>query len=61
MKLNSLIVVLAALFATTTARAADWQPVPGNLLTRWAKDVDPQKPLPEYQQANNDLSLYNLL
>jgi hypothetical protein len=29
-------------------QAADWQPVPGNLMTRWAKDVSPDKALPEY-------------
>ena len=25
-----------------------WQPVPGNLMTRWAKDVNPECPWPEY-------------
>jgi hypothetical protein len=28
--------------------AEDWQPVEGHLLTRWAQDVDPQAPWPEY-------------
>ena len=28
--------------------APPWQPVPGRLLTRWAADVDPACPLPEY-------------
>ncbi|MBX3402688.1 MAG: hypothetical protein KF699_04660 [Phycisphaeraceae bacterium] len=27
---------------------AAWRPVPGKLLTRWAKDVDPANPWPEY-------------
>ena len=27
---------------------ADWKPVPGKLMTRWAKDVTPDKVLPEY-------------
>ncbi|MCX6872381.1 MAG: chitobiase/beta-hexosaminidase C-terminal domain-containing protein [Verrucomicrobia bacterium] len=31
-----------------TSSAAKWQPVPGNLLTRWAAQVDPAKPLPEH-------------
>ncbi len=31
-----------------TARAADWQPAKGPLLTRWAKDVKADKPHPEY-------------
>ena len=26
----------------------DWTPVPGRIQTRWAKDVDPHCPLPEY-------------
>ena len=29
--------------------AADaWKPVPAPLMTRWAKDVSPEKVLPEY-------------
>ncbi len=36
----------APITAPTTAPA--WQPVPGQLMTRWAKDVDPAAPLPEY-------------
>src|SRR5579859_3776872 len=28
--------------------ASSWHPVEGGLMTRWAKDVDPAKPLPEY-------------
>jgi len=27
---------------------SDWQPVPGRIQTRWAKDVDPDCPWPEY-------------
>src|SRR5262245_43780360 len=40
----------ALLFAAVApARAADdWQPAPGALLTRWAKDVTPDTVLPEY-------------
>ena len=29
-------------------RAADWKPAAGPLKTRWAKDVSPNKALPEY-------------
>jgi len=29
-------------------QAAPWKPVEGVQMTRWAKDVDPEKPLPEY-------------
>ncbi|MCX6995671.1 MAG: chitobiase/beta-hexosaminidase C-terminal domain-containing protein [Kiritimatiellaeota bacterium] len=31
-----------------TAKAADWKPVPGNIMTRWAAQVDPARPLPEH-------------
>ncbi len=42
--------VIAALFALLlpAVRAADWKPAAGPLMTRWAKDVSPQKALPEY-------------
>ncbi len=30
------------------AMAADWKPAPGPLLTKWARDVNPKKPLDEY-------------
>ena len=30
------------------AGAADWQPVPGDLMTRWAAEVDPANPHPEH-------------
>lgn len=32
----------------TAARGDDWAPAKGPLMTRWAADVDPEKPLPEY-------------
>jgi hypothetical protein len=38
----------AALLLPTVAQAADWQPVPGPLSTKWAKDVSPEKVHPEY-------------
>ena len=42
---------LVPLFFTLTAAAlfaADWKPAEGILLTKFAKDVDPTLPLPEY-------------
>src|SRR5262245_56998268 len=36
------------LIAAAPSRADDWKPAPGPLLTRWAKDVSPDKVLPEY-------------
>src|SRR5262245_16861184 len=32
----------------SSAYAADWQPAKGPLMTRWAKDVSPDKVHPEY-------------
>ncbi|MBB5353296.1 hypothetical protein HNR46_003551 [Haloferula luteola] len=32
----------------TTAAGAEWAPKDPPMITRWAKDVDPSKPLPEY-------------
>jgi hypothetical protein len=36
--------------AITSKRSASakWQPVPGHIMTPWAKDVNPRNPLPEY-------------
>jgi hypothetical protein len=36
------------IFAVAPCQAADWQPAKGPLATRWAKDVTPEKVLPEY-------------
>lgn len=38
----------AALFSAASLTAADWKPAAGRLMTRWAKDVSPDKVLPEY-------------
>ncbi len=34
--------------AMTASAASDWTPAPAPLMTRWAADVDPAAPLPEY-------------
>ncbi len=39
---------LICLLLLTVPAAADWAPVPGKPMTRWAKDVKPETPLPEY-------------
>src|SRR6478672_6820608 len=38
----------AAPMANCSAAAADWKPAQGPLMTRWAKQVDPNNALPEY-------------
>src|SRR5438128_334135 len=40
--------ILIALVILPAIRADDWKPAPGPLLTRWAKDVSPQKVHAEY-------------
>ncbi len=42
------LALAAILLALTSAPAADWQPAKGPLMTRWAKDVSPEKVHPEY-------------
>jgi len=41
----SLLLVLVTGFA---AMSADWAPVPGHIMTKWAKQVSPTNALPEY-------------
>src|SRR3954471_6792273 len=44
-----IIVMALTLGAATAASAAEaWKPAAGPLMTRWAKDVNPAAPLPEY-------------
>jgi len=47
MKTTLLTLAILPVLALTSS-AAEWQPVPGNLMTRWAAKVDPAKPLPEH-------------
>jgi len=43
------ILALSVLSLCELSPGADaWKPVKGNIMTRWAKDVDPEKPWPEY-------------
>jgi hypothetical protein len=49
--MKHLTLVMSALFSLvllSLTRAAEWQPAAGPLMTRWAKDVSPEKVLPEY-------------
>ena len=40
---------MIVLLSVASTRAAEkWQPVPGNIMTRWAKDVSAKNPHPEY-------------
>src|SRR5688572_6054547 len=42
------IVVIAFGFSMSSAADAPWKPAAGPLMTRWAKDVSPEKVHPEY-------------
>ncbi|MEK6703338.1 MAG: sugar-binding domain-containing protein [Planctomycetota bacterium] len=51
--IRSLLTALSILSTAAIAQPpaptpADWKPVPGHIMTRWAKDVDPKAPWPEY-------------
>jgi hypothetical protein len=45
---TTLLAPTLALFLPLTTVAADWQPAKGPLMTKWAKDVTPDKAHPEY-------------
>ncbi len=48
MALRKLFCGLMILMLTSLAQAETWKPAAGPLMTRWAKDVTPEKVLPEY-------------
>lgn len=49
MLMRTLFLFLAALFAANMAVAQSWKPAPAPLMTRWGKEISPEKtPWPEY-------------
>ncbi len=46
--MKTFLLLFTSLFLAGHALAADWKPVPGHIMTRWAKEVSPDKVLPEY-------------
>src|SRR5688572_24944023 len=47
--MKATIICLASALVVSFAQGADsWKPASGPLMTRWAKDVSPKKPLDEY-------------
>ena len=44
----TLVIAQLVLFANGPVQAAEWQPAKGPLMTRWAKDVSPERVHPEY-------------
>src|SRR5688500_7307029 len=47
--MTKLFVLMCLMFVVVgMARAEDWRPAKGRLMTRWAKDVKPDSVLPEY-------------
>ena len=47
-----LLSVLCVPFVLSIARSDDWKPAPAPLMTRWAKDVSPDKVHPEYPRPH---------
>ena len=45
---NRLLCVVTFLSLASSLHAEDWQPKKAPLMTRWAKDVSPEKVHPEY-------------
>ena len=43
---------MLALATGLAAQAAEWAPVPGHIMTRWAKEVSPENALPEYPRPD---------
>ncbi len=43
-----IILPIVMVLAMRCSQTSDWQPVAGDIMTRWAKNVDPSHPLPEY-------------
>ncbi len=48
MKATRIVLPLLCVLTTAAFARADWKPAQGPLMTRWAKDVSPDKVLPEY-------------
>ena len=44
----TLLAAVLLVCVTSGAGAQEWKPVEGGLMTRWAKDVTPEKALPDY-------------
>jgi glycosyl hydrolase family 2 len=42
------LAIIVGMYMAFPLAAADWKPAPGPLMTRWAKDVSPEKVHPEY-------------
>src|SRR2546423_10646881 len=45
---TTLVVGMLSCLLPAAAQAEDWKPAAGPLMTRWAKNVSPERPLPEY-------------
>ena len=48
MRVCATLVMLARMMLTAGAAYADWAPVEGTIMTRWAREVSPDNVLPEY-------------
>jgi beta-galactosidase/beta-glucuronidase len=46
--LGAALILLCLAPLPTLAQSGDWQPAENPLMSRWADDIDPEEPLPEY-------------
>lgn len=47
-KITALFLLLTGFTTAASAQADSWQPAENPLMTRWADDINPEEPLPEY-------------
>ena len=47
-RVRAIACLLAAMTLTAGVACADWTPVEGTIMTRWAREVSPENVLPEY-------------
>jgi hypothetical protein len=53
--------ILALLVSSCAGARSDWKPAPGPLATRWSRDVDPDRVLPEYPRPQLERSEWRSL
>lgn len=57
----TLLIVCTVIPLSACAQSSDWQPAENPLMTRWADDVNPENPLPEYPRPQMERSKWKNL
>lgn len=50
--MKRILLVAALLAAVSCSTKSSWKPVEGHIMTRWAQDINPSSPLPEYPRPS---------